>query len=341
MAREGRATRSPSTIRWSKSPPTRSMPRCPRPWRARSRRSSSRRTRRWPSERCCAGSLRGAGASNGPVQPSAEPTETKPAAGAPATNGGNATPVAARIAERSRARRGVDHWVRAARAGDEGRRARCRRGEWRSAAPAPAAADVKPIRGPAATLVKFMNESRSIPTATSFRTVPVDALDGRRKELKAAGKKLSFTHLIAWAIVQAARRHAGDGPRLRRGGREATARDAGQHEPRAGGGRGAQGRHALARGAGSARRQRAQLRRLRGALRRAGGGRARQHPSAGRLPGGEHHAHQPGRHRHRGERAAPDARPGHDRRHRCHRLSAGSDQGRSRAGSPSSGSRRS
>src|SRR3712207_9370586 len=50
-----------------------------------------------------------------------------------------------------------------------------------------------------------MNDSRSIPTATSFRTVPVDLLDGRRKELKAAGRKLSFTHLIAWAVVQAAR----------------------------------------------------------------------------------------------------------------------------------------
>ena len=49
-----------------------------------------------------------------------------------------------------------------------------------------------------------MNESRSIPTATSFRTVPVDALDARRKQLKAAGKKLSFTHLVAWAIVKAA-----------------------------------------------------------------------------------------------------------------------------------------
>src|SRR5215208_5400336 len=62
-----------------------------------------------------------------------------------------------------------------------------------------------PIRRPAATLVKFMNDSRSIPTATSFRTVTVDGLDARRKALKAAGKKLSFTHLIAWAIVQAAR----------------------------------------------------------------------------------------------------------------------------------------
>ena len=50
-----------------------------------------------------------------------------------------------------------------------------------------------------------MDESRSIPTATSFRTLPVDVLDARRKELKAAGKKLSFTHLIAWAIVQAGR----------------------------------------------------------------------------------------------------------------------------------------
>ena len=48
-----------------------------------------------------------------------------------------------------------------------------------------------------------MDESRSIPTATSFRTLAVDALADRRAQLKAAGKKLSFTHLIAWAIVRA------------------------------------------------------------------------------------------------------------------------------------------
>ena len=82
--------------------------------------------------------------------------------------------------------------------------------EGNGAAPAgarrrPPGAEVKPIRGPAATLARFMDESRSIPTATSFRTLSVDVLDARRKELKAAGKKLSFTHLIAWAIVQAAR----------------------------------------------------------------------------------------------------------------------------------------
>ena len=48
-----------------------------------------------------------------------------------------------------------------------------------------------------------MNESRSIPTATSFRSVPVGVLDERRKQLKVGGQKLSFTHLIAWAIVKA------------------------------------------------------------------------------------------------------------------------------------------
>src|SRR5680860_842170 len=50
-----------------------------------------------------------------------------------------------------------------------------------------------------------MDESLSIPTATSFRTLEVDTLAERRAALKAAGRKLSFTHLIAWAIVQAAR----------------------------------------------------------------------------------------------------------------------------------------
>ena len=49
-----------------------------------------------------------------------------------------------------------------------------------------------------------MDESRAIPTATSFRTLSVDRLAAQRADLKAAGKKLSFTHLIAWAIVRAA-----------------------------------------------------------------------------------------------------------------------------------------
>ena len=60
------------------------------------------------------------------------------------------------------------------------------------------------LKGGAAMLAKYMDESRSIPTATSFRTMTVTMLDGRRRELKEAGHKVSFTHLIAYAIAQAA-----------------------------------------------------------------------------------------------------------------------------------------
>jgi 2-oxoglutarate decarboxylase len=75
-------------------------------------------------------------------------------------------------------------------------------------APAVAEGEVKPLRGPAAMLAKAMEESRAIPTATSFRTLAVDALDAKRKALNGVlqerGMKVSFTHLIAWAIVKAA-----------------------------------------------------------------------------------------------------------------------------------------
>jgi 2-oxoglutarate decarboxylase len=146
----------------------------------------------------------GAGAPAGPVQPPAESAgQSVPA---PAGNGGNATPVAARIAGA--------HGLDLSGVRGTGPRGRVTKedvlaaiegnGAPDAAPAAPVGAETSPIRGPAATLVRFMNESRSIPTATSFRTVPVDMLDNRRRELKAAGKRLSFTHLIAWAIVRAA-----------------------------------------------------------------------------------------------------------------------------------------
>jgi 2-oxoglutarate decarboxylase len=151
----------------------------------------------------------GADAPDGPVQPPAQPTdEPRAAERAPATDGNgaaNVTPIAARIASAE----GVDlSSVRGS-----GPRGRVLKEDVLAAlegngapapAPAPAEAEVKPIRGPAATLVSFMEESRSIPTATSFRTLSVDVLDARRKALKTAGKRLSFTHLIAWAVVRAA-----------------------------------------------------------------------------------------------------------------------------------------
>jgi 2-oxoglutarate decarboxylase len=73
----------------------------------------------------------------------------------------------------------------------------------------PAAAPERPagatlIKGASAMLARYMDESRAIPTATSFRTLTVTTLDDRRRQLKEAGHRVSFTHLIAYAIARAA-----------------------------------------------------------------------------------------------------------------------------------------
>src|SRR5258705_1076818 len=67
-----------------------------------------------------------------------------------------------------------------------------------------------PLAGPAARLVTNMTESLTVPTATSFRDIAALTLDARRKALNAqlaqlgpTGKKVSFTHLIAFGIIQA------------------------------------------------------------------------------------------------------------------------------------------
>jgi 2-oxoglutarate dehydrogenase E1 component len=68
-----------------------------------------------------------------------------------------------------------------------------------------------PIKGPAAKLVANMTESLTVPTATTFRELPVSVLESRRRQLNSAlqgagrKEKISFTHLIAYAIVQATR----------------------------------------------------------------------------------------------------------------------------------------
>jgi 2-oxoglutarate decarboxylase len=73
-----------------------------------------------------------------------------------------------------------------------------------SPAPAHAPAGSTELRGGAAMLARYMDQSREIPTATSLRTITVTVMDARRKELKEAGHKISFTHLIAFAIARAA-----------------------------------------------------------------------------------------------------------------------------------------
>ncbi len=168
------------------------------------------------SDASAAGPVAGVGgalrAGHGPS--STPPTPAPPTGGGGnggGTNAGNgvrATPVARRVAEEN----GVDlalvdgsgpgskvtkDDVLAAADGGNGASAALTSGE------------AKALRGPAAMLAQAMGESRDVPTATSFRTVAVDTLDAKRKalngQLKERGLKVSFTHLIAWAIVQAAK----------------------------------------------------------------------------------------------------------------------------------------
>jgi 2-oxoglutarate dehydrogenase E1 component len=143
--------------------------------------------------------------------PGGGPEATAPAtAGATATaaDGGNASPVARRVAAaegidlgrvEGSARRGRITKADVLAAAGNGAAARVAP----AAAPAPPPAGSQLIKGAAAMLARYMDESRSIPTATSFRTVAVTTLDARRKQLKEAGKKVSFTHLIAYAIALA------------------------------------------------------------------------------------------------------------------------------------------
>lgn len=72
----------------------------------------------------------------------------------------------------------------------------------------PAGAEIKSIVGPARKIVENMELSLSVPTATSVRNMPVKVLEENRKiineHLQTTGRgKVSFTHLIAWAIVKA------------------------------------------------------------------------------------------------------------------------------------------
>ncbi|MFM8863044.1 MAG: 2-oxo acid dehydrogenase subunit E2, partial [Acidimicrobiia bacterium] len=71
---------------------------------------------------------------------------------------------------------------------------------------APAAAE--PLRGAAARIVTNMEASLAVPTATSFREVATKLLEVNRKSIngylsRSRAGKVSFTHLIGYAVVRA------------------------------------------------------------------------------------------------------------------------------------------
>ncbi|WP_292832309.1 multifunctional oxoglutarate decarboxylase/oxoglutarate dehydrogenase thiamine pyrophosphate-binding subunit/dihydrolipoyllysine-residue succinyltransferase subunit [Microbacterium sp.] len=76
--------------------------------------------------------------------------------------------------------------------------------------PARAADDdvVTPLRGMTKTIAANMDESLTVPTATSVRTVPAKLMIDNRIVMnnhmaRTRGGKVSFTHLIGWALIQA------------------------------------------------------------------------------------------------------------------------------------------
>ncbi|HEU4418650.1 MAG TPA: 2-oxo acid dehydrogenase subunit E2, partial [Planctomycetota bacterium] len=77
--------------------------------------------------------------------------------------------------------------------------------------PAPAAAssdELQPLVGVAGRIVRNMTESLTVPTATSVREIPVKVLEENRHAINRHQQglylpKISFTHLIGWAMVQA------------------------------------------------------------------------------------------------------------------------------------------
>lgn len=70
----------------------------------------------------------------------------------------------------------------------------------------------KALKGPAARIVENMEASLEIPTATSVRQMPVKLMAENRRLINkhqqtVGGEKVSFTHLIAYAIVQTLRKY--------------------------------------------------------------------------------------------------------------------------------------
>src|SRR4051794_6118398 len=148
------------------------------------------------------------GAAPAKAAPTPEPTEIRPGAEIETTvetpDGLKVTPVAQRVA----AAQGID-LAKVKGTGPNGRIGKADVLAYEpngasATAPAPTAGKQTLLKGASAMLARYMDESRQIPTATSFRTITVTTLDGYRKQLKAAGQKVSFTHLIAYAIARAA-----------------------------------------------------------------------------------------------------------------------------------------
>ncbi|WP_344920983.1 multifunctional oxoglutarate decarboxylase/oxoglutarate dehydrogenase thiamine pyrophosphate-binding subunit/dihydrolipoyllysine-residue succinyltransferase subunit, partial [Plantactinospora mayteni] len=82
----------------------------------------------------------------------------------------------------------------------------------RAAAAPPAGPQTTPLRGVAARIVQNMDASLAVPTATSVRAIPAKLLVDNRIVInnhlaRGRGGKVSFTHLIGYALIKALAEH--------------------------------------------------------------------------------------------------------------------------------------
>src|SRR3984885_2010462 len=68
--------------------------------------------------------------------------------------------------------------------------------------------ELVPLRGPALRIAENMTASLTMPVATSQRAMPVKVIDENRRLINerramSGNSKISYTHLVAWAIVKA------------------------------------------------------------------------------------------------------------------------------------------
>ncbi|WP_369253572.1 multifunctional oxoglutarate decarboxylase/oxoglutarate dehydrogenase thiamine pyrophosphate-binding subunit/dihydrolipoyllysine-residue succinyltransferase subunit [Geodermatophilus amargosae] len=141
-----------------------------------------------------------------PAVADAEGSATRPSSPAVAPGTPEPTPRSTRVPERTDATV-VD------RAADRADQKTAAAPAPKPASPTPAAASSDgpkrtPLRGAAASVVKNMNASLTVPTATSVRAVPAKLLADNRIVLnnhlkRSRGGKVSFTHLIGYALVRA------------------------------------------------------------------------------------------------------------------------------------------
>ena len=197
--------------------------------------------------------------------------------------------------------------------------------------------EATPLRGAASRIVANMEASLAVPTATSVRTVPARLLEVNRLILnnqlaRTTGAKVSFTHIIGYAVVRALH----DVPALNSAfvARRRREGQAGRHPPQArgagpGGRPGEERREPHAARAVHQGCRHARLPFLRPGLRGPRPQDPHQQDRPRRLRRHDRVPDQPRDARHGAVRAAPDARAGRHHRRRGARL-----PGRLRGGRP-------